>query len=141
MFSGTTPAHRALMSQAEQLRHEVIAKALALDPERIWIEKVQVQTRAAEARNPDTDPTRLDALAELERLAGESVLDSSFVTELIGEWQLLLEKLPTEVRDASKELADLRQASEAHLQAWVTESLPLMMDRVEKAQHPDHDRP
>ena len=141
VFSGTTPAHRALMSQAEQLRHEVIAKALALDPERIWIEKVQVQTRAAEARNPDTDPTRLDALAELERLAGESVLDSSFVTELIGEWQLLLEKLPTEVRDASKELADLRQAPEAHLQAWVTESLPLMMDRVEKAQHPDHDRP
>lgn len=141
VFSGVTLAHKALVSQDEQLRHEVIAKALALDPERIWIEKVRVETRAPDAVPTDADSTRLDALAELEKLARESLSDESFASELIHDWQALLEKLPPEVREASRELAELRKDPHAHLQAWMTESLPLMMDRVEKAQRPDPEMP
>lgn len=138
VFSGMTPAHKALLSKDEQLRQEVIARAVALDPDRIWIEKVKVSTQLPIAGTDGTDAGtgHVDALADLEKLARGSLSDESFVAELIGQWQSLLERLPPEVREASQALTDLRQSPENHLQVWLDESLPLMMDRVEQVQSP-----
>ncbi|MDO4682003.1 MAG: DNA repair exonuclease [Lautropia sp.] len=138
IFSGMTPAHKALLSKDEQLRQEVIARAVALTPDRIWIEKVKVSTQPPVAGTDDTDPgtSHVDALADLEKLARGSISDESFVTELIDQWQLLLKILPREVREASQALVDLHQSPETHLQAWLEDSLPLMMDRVEQVRSP-----
>lgn len=133
VFSGTTHAHQHLMAESNQLRQEVIALAVARDPERIWIEKVKLATQAPPVIDTDAETQRNDAAIELARLAQSAVEDESFVSELINEWQTLLEKLPPEVRAASVELTELRQNPHQHLQTQLTESLALMMNQVEKA--------
>ena len=110
IFRGRSAAHAELLLDEGQLRQEVIAQAVALDPDRIWIETVKVaSTPAVVTTSAEADEAR-DALAELERLAHTAQDDVGFARSLQADWQALLDRLPHEVLEASPELGQLRIA-------------------------------
>ena len=130
-FTGQSPAHRALLGQAFQLRQEVIAQAVALDAERLWIEKVRIASQA-----PDDAPRRVpgdevaDALMELENLAKTAASEADFMNSLQQDIQTVLEKLPHDVRLAMPELNDLRQDPASQLPDLLAQSVPVLMARL-----------
>lgn len=137
-FSGESAAHGTLLGQEAQLRQEVIAQAVALDAERIWIEKVRLDSAPlrlafAATRNTDGTDEASGSLTELEELAMLAIDDPDFMTSLQTDVQILLEKLPHEVLEAAQELKDLRQDTVALLPQRVRLSVPMLMARVEQA--------
>ena len=120
-----------MLGQAFQLRQEVIAQAVALDAERLWIEKVRIASQA-----PDDAPRRVpgdeaaDALMELENLAKSATSDADFMISLQQDIQTVLEKLPHDVRLAMPELNDLRQDPASQLPDLLAQSVPVLMARL-----------
>ncbi|MDO4906027.1 MAG: DNA repair exonuclease [Lautropia sp.] len=141
VFFGRSAAHDALMLNDDQLRHEVIAQAVALDADRIWIEKVKVHT------GPQRGADDIDAggrgssgaVADLKALAQGARHDPAFIQSLLADWRALLEKLPAEVRQsqASSELYDLiqglQQEPDTQIAARLNEAIPLLVNRVLQA--------
>jgi DNA repair exonuclease SbcCD nuclease subunit len=130
LFTGRSTAHAALAADEVQLRQEVVAQAVALDPDRIWIEKVRV---ASEALGTEQSPFSEEAQVALADLAGLTALagdDPDFVQSLQADCMALLEKLPHEVLQASAELQSLRQDPLAQLQERLRQAIPMLMGRV-----------
>lgn len=142
VFKGRSAAHADLVADEGQLRQEVIAQAVALDAERIWIEKVRVASEpwaATHGRATDTDTASDEAqgaLAELESLALSAQDDPDFVRALQADWQALLEKLPHEVLQASPELSSLRQDPAAQVPERIRQATPMLMARVSQDARP-----
>jgi len=129
-FKGRSAAHPALVADEGQLRQEVVAQAIALDPDRVWIEKVRV---ASEALTTEQVPSNEEARGALADLAGLTLLakdDPDFVQSLQADWQALLEKLPHEVLQASPDLQALRQDPLAQLPERLLQATPMLMGRV-----------
>jgi DNA repair protein SbcD/Mre11 len=130
-FKGATAAHAALQADPTALRQEVIAQALALNPDRLWIEKVVVATQ-----QPDGTPAgRLaneaqGALAELAQWAGSAQDDPDFVQALLADWQALLERMPHDVLQASPELRALRHDPMAQWPDRIAQATALLLGRV-----------
>ncbi len=131
-FTGRSVAHEALVGDEGQLRQEVIAQALALDPERLWVEKVRVASSA-----PDTQRVPEDelggALRDLEHMALGATGDPEFVQALHKDWNELLDRIPAEVRTLSPELEALRRPSPTDIDTRIRAALPLLMARVNPA--------
>lgn len=133
VFTGASAAHAELAGREQQLRQEVIAQAVALDPEHLWVEKVRLDSRPATGSNPapaDAAGEGGDALAELQQMALVAGHDADFLRLLQGDVQALLEKLPHEVLEGSPELKALRQDPAAALPARVAQAVPVLMARV-----------
>ena len=101
---------------------------MALDADRLWIEKVVVGTTALAGSGSGGDGA--DALSELQGLAAQAVDDPDFIGALGADFQQLLDRLPRDVLDAMPELAALREGA---LQPLVRDALPVMLARVEQA--------
>lgn len=130
VFKGRSAAHAELVVDEGQLRQEVIAQAVALDADRIWVEKVRVTSEAlSSARSSSEDESR-GALAELETLALSALDDPDFIRSLQADWQALLEKLPHDVLQAAPDLAVLRQDPPAQTSDRIRQATPLLMARV-----------
>jgi hypothetical protein len=119
-----------LVADEGQLRQEVIAQALALNPDRLWVEKVKVTAEPVPQEGAAADDESLDALTELQGLALAAPEDEEFVSALQGDWQALLEKMPSEVLHASPELKALSERGAAQVAERVREAMPLVMARV-----------
>lgn len=129
-FTGQSAAHAALASDEGQLRQEMIAQAVALDPDRIWVEKVRVATTAPATQAAGLEGEAQDALNALQELAASAHADPEFLQSLQADWQAMLEKLPHDVLQASLELAELRQAEPALIADRVRQATPVLMARV-----------
>ena len=129
VFKGRSAAHADLVADEGQLRQEVIAQAVALDAERIWIEKVRVASEPLAIAHAADDEAQ-GALAELESLALSAQDDPDFVRALQADWQALLEKLPHEVLQATPELSLLRQDPAAQVPERIRQATPMLMARV-----------
>lgn len=129
-FKGQSAAHLELIRDEQQLRHEVIAQAVALDADRIWIEKVQVDSEAPARAHVSGEDDVLGALAELESLALSAQADREFVTGLQADWQLTLAKLPHDVRQASPVLSGLADNTPAEVAERIRQATALLMARV-----------
>jgi DNA repair exonuclease SbcCD nuclease subunit len=129
-FKGRSAAHSELVMDEGQLRQEMIAQAVALDAERIWIEKVRVASEALATDQALSDAEGMDALAELEKLVLSASEDADFVQSLQADWQALLEKMPHEVLQTVPDLASLRQAGLAQIPERIRQAVPLLMARV-----------
>jgi DNA repair exonuclease SbcCD nuclease subunit len=130
LFIGKSSAHMALVADEGQLRQEVVAQAVALDPDRLWIEKVSV---ASEALNTEQEQLQGEEQGSLADLAGLTLVakdDLEFVQSLQADWQGLLEKLPHEVLQASPELQALRQDPLAQVPDRLRQAAPMLMGRV-----------
>jgi exonuclease SbcD len=136
-FIGQSIAHRELLGQESQLRQEVIAQAVALDPDRIWIEKVKIASHSPNgASGRILDDESADALMELENLAKTAISDPDFMTSLEQDIQALLEKLPHEVLQAMPDLKDLRQDPASHLPDQLEQSLAVLMAKLQENPDP-----
>jgi exonuclease SbcD len=130
LFTGRSAAHMALVADEGQLRQEVIAQAVALDPDRVWIEKVRVASEALTTEQlPYNDETQ-GSLADLASLTSMAKDDPDFVQSLQADWLGMLEKLPHEVLQASPELQALRQNSLAQVPERLRQAAPMLMGLV-----------
>lgn len=122
---GHSPAHGQLFGLEGQLRAEILARASALNPERLWIEKVKVDTQPA-LHSPWPDDalhTGADALADLHALLSRADSDEVFLASLRDDLNQLIGKLPLEVLAAVPRLEALRQGELAPLVREVAPSL------------------
>ena len=100
IFSGASDLHHRFIADPEHLRQAVRAAALAAFGERVWIEKVAVETRpAALRRAADPGPLR-----ELDRLVAALTDDPDALLGLGGELAVLLQKLPADYRQGADAL-------------------------------------
>ena len=130
VFAGRCAAHADLVADENQLRQEVIAQAVALDPDRIWVEKVIVKTEPLRSSAADPEEETLDALIELQGLALLAHEDEEFVSDLQGDWRAILDKLPNEVLQASPELSAMRDGAATQVAERVRQAMPMVMHRV-----------
>ena len=96
VLEGKTALHGALFGNAAALRAEVLAQAAAIDPEKLWVEKVKVTTARVEQANADTEPH--ESLAELQAILEEAQSDPDFLAHLRDELAPFLNKLSEEVK-------------------------------------------
>ncbi len=129
-FTGRSAAHAELVADEGQLRQEIIAQAVALDADRVWIEKVRVASEPIVTDHLPSEYEAQGALAELAILALAAKDDPDFVQSMQADWLALLEKLPHDVLQASPELYALRQDSLSQLPDRLRQATPLLMGRV-----------
>jgi DNA repair protein SbcD/Mre11 len=130
LFKGRSAAHPELVADEGPLRQEVIAQAVALDADRLWIEKVRVASEALDTDQMSSTDDTEGALAELAGLALAAKDDPEFVQSMQADWLALLEKLPHEVLQASPDLQALRQDPLAQMADRLRQATPMLMGRV-----------
>lgn len=96
VLEGATPLHGALFGNGAGLRAQVIAQAAAIEPEKLWVEKVKVATSAPGQQQ--ADPESREALAELHVILAEAQTDPDFLAHLQEELAPFLNKLSEEVK-------------------------------------------
>jgi hypothetical protein len=130
VFKGRSAAHAALVADEGQLRQEIIAQAVALNPDRVWIEKVKLASEAPDTGHLQTESEVQGALGELAVLALAARDDPDFVQSVQADWLALLEKLPHEVFQASPDLQALKQDPLAQVAERLQQATAVLMGRV-----------
>jgi exonuclease SbcD len=95
IVTGKTTAHGDLFGLESQLRAEVLALAVAMGAERLWIEKVKVATSAAD--DGEAVRARADALSDLQDLLQSAESDPDFLKSLQEDLLGLVNKAPLEL--------------------------------------------
>jgi hypothetical protein len=132
-FVGRSVAHTALIADEAQLRQEVLAQAVAIDPDRLWIEKVRVESSAPESQLAASAGELKGSLTDMARLMVEAGKDPDLLRSLQDDWRALLASLPLEVLNASMDLKALREDPMAEAPRWLERAAPLAMGRVAQA--------
>lgn len=132
-FVGRSAAHMDLVADEVQLRQEMLAQAVAIDPDRLWIEKVRVESSAPDSQIGASLGERKGTLTDLARLMLEASEDPSLLSSLHDDWRLLLETLPPEVLKASADLRALRQDPMVAAPQWLQRAAPLAMGQLAQA--------
>ena len=100
IFTGETDAHEQIVGDLAYWKEAVRSTALARHGERVWVEKVKVQTRP----KPDKGSGRTGPLEELEQLAADLKADDDSLLDLGNELAVLFQKLPVEYRQGEEAL-------------------------------------
>jgi DNA repair exonuclease SbcCD nuclease subunit len=127
-LSGACHAHAELFGLEVQLREEVKAQAFSLGSDRLWIEKVRLETTPVDTE--DTVSLRGDAVAELQTLLADAPKDAALLTSMHEELMVLIGKLPLDVLAAIPALEDVRAG---RLQNLVSATTPSLIAQVAKA--------
>lgn len=130
-LQGATAAHAALLARQSQLRQEVIGQAVALDADRLWIEKVQLASSPLERQALD-DADWQDTLQELDQLMQVAAQDPDWLKQRADMVQQALGKVPNEVLQQEPDLAALLADTAAALPAWLTPSAELLQARLQQ---------
>lgn len=112
-LAGATPLHGELFGATARLRAEVLAQAASLAPDRLWIEKLRIETTPAVGAAALAG--RADAVAMLQAELLQAGADDALLAALADDLTPLLAKLPRAVADAVPQLALLRQGELAAL--------------------------
>jgi exonuclease SbcD len=91
---GASPAHAALMRAERRLAWDVRGLASEVAGEGVWIEKVQVRTRAPGASPASAAPVSDDAFAEVVRAVRAASSDGEAIASLAEELAPLAARLP-----------------------------------------------
>lgn len=127
-LAGATPAHGALFGLESQLRAEILGQAAALGGERLWIEKVRLDTRPDEPSS--VIAARADALADLQAFLDRADQDDDFLGGLRSDLQTMIGKLPIEVVESVPALAAIRAGD---LRPLVRETVPSLLAHIARA--------
>lgn len=127
-LTGATPAHGKLFGLEAQLRSEVLGQAASISPERLWIEKVRVETSPHE--EPGDVAARSDAVADLQAFLVRAETDTIFLQGLQDDLMQLVGKVPLELVDSVHELDAIRCG---HLQSLVHSTASSLVAHVAKA--------
>ena len=120
-LGGRTAAHGELFGLHAQLREELLAQAAAIAGERLWIEKLRLETTPLVDASQISE--RADAIADLQELLGQAPLDEAFMRSLADELQLLTAKAPLELSEALPEFKAIRAGDVSAIVAAVTPGL------------------
>ena len=127
-LTGASPAHGELFGLETQLRAEVLAHAASIGSERLWIEKVRLDTTPHGLAADMT--ARSDAVADLQALLLKAEFDPAFMKSLQEDLMQLIGKLPLEVIDA---LPWVKSVREGETDSLVRSIGPALLDHVAKA--------
>lgn len=120
-IKGKTLAHGELFGLESQLREEILGQAAGQGIDRLWVEKVRIETE------PFTDAAhvleRSDAIADLQRLLNEAPDDAALLNSLMEDLRPLLDKAPIDVIRALPELDAIRSGDVTGIVKSVTPSL------------------
>ncbi len=126
---GPSPAHGELFGLETQLRAEVLAQAVALAGDRIWIEKVVVDTEPRDT--PQALARRGDAVADLQAILATACDDPALIEALRGDFAEMLGKLPPELAQDAPFLEALRGG---RLHDLVQSTVPSLLARIASAE-------
>ena len=105
-IKGKTSAHGELFGLESQLREEILGQAAGQGIDRLWVEKVRLQTE------PLTDASqfaeRTDAIADLQALLAGAPEDADFLKSLMDDMRAMVDKAPIELIRAVPELDAIR---------------------------------
>lgn len=134
-LTGATSAHGELFGLEAQLRAEVLAQAAAIAGDRVWIEKVLVDTQPRESA--EALAARGDAVADLQEILAGAPDDAELIEDLRRDFADLLAKLPQELSHAAPQpdTAPLLDAVRAgRLPDLVHATVPSLLARVASAE-------
>lgn len=104
--SGRTKAHGQLFGLESQLRSEVLAQIASIGNDRLWLEKVRLQTEAlvdaAQAHE------RMDAFADLQEILAAAAVDPEFNKQLQAELTPFATKAPLDLQPLLPVLEQIR---------------------------------
>ena len=118
-ITGKTRAHGELFGLEAQLRNEVLAQIASIGNERLWLEKVRLQT------NPLVDAVtlheRMDAFTDLQVILEEAATDVAFIEELQTALAPFAGKAPLDLQPLVPLIDQIRKGD---LKALVDEVAP-----------------
>jgi hypothetical protein len=126
---GKTAAHGDLFGLELQLRAEVLALAVAMGAERLWIEKVKVATSTAD--DGEAVRARADALSDLQDLLHAAESDPDFLKSLQTELLGLVNKAPLELQTTVPYFKAIRSGD---LESLVREVRPGLVSHLAKVE-------
>ena len=104
--SGRTKAHGQLFGLEGQLRSEVLARIAGIGNERLWLEKVRLQTEAlVDAAHVHE---RMDAFADLQEILASAATDPEFSQQLQAELAAFASKAPLDLQPLLPLLEQIR---------------------------------
>ena len=121
VVTGQTLAHGTLFGHATELRSEVLGQIAAIGNERLWLEKVKVQTQPVAMAPAAGEGT--GAIADLKEIFDEAAADPAFIAHLQSELQHFFGKLSAEVKEDVPLLKLAREADFASLVKHVSPAL------------------
>jgi DNA repair exonuclease SbcCD nuclease subunit len=127
--TGKTTVHGDLFGLESQLRAEVLALAVAIGAERLWIEKVRVGTSAA--NDVEVVRARADALSELQSLLEAAETDPDFLNGLQADLLGLVNRAPLELQTAVPYFRAIRSGDLVGLVREVRSGLVSHLAKVE----------
>ncbi|MDQ3775159.1 MAG: DNA repair exonuclease [Pseudomonadota bacterium] len=105
-ITGRTAVHGELFGMHAQLREEILAQAAALGGDRLWIEKVKVETTPAVDASQIRE--RADAIADLQALIEQVPADEAFMRSLAEDLQKLTSRAPLDLTQAVPDFTAIR---------------------------------
>ncbi len=121
VLHGKTAAHGELFGLAAQLREEILGQAAGHGIDRLWVEKVCVETR------PPHDASHLsaraDAIADLQGFLAAAPADQDLLQALLEDLRPLVDRAPRELFATLPELEAIRNGQVADLVRAVTPDL------------------
>ena len=126
---GRSDAHGELFGLEARLRAEVLAQAAAIAGERVWIEKVVVETEPR--ATAEALAARGDAVADLQAILATAPDDQALIDSLSGDFADLLARLPQEISHDAPLLEALRGG---RLPEVVRATVPSLLARVTSAE-------
>ncbi len=128
-LTGRCAAHGELFGLEAQLRAEVLAQAAAIAAERMWIEKVVIETQPPETAQALA--ARADAVADLQAILETAPGDDALVAALESDFAELLARLPLEVSQGAALVESVRAGLVPEL---VRATVPSLLARIASAE-------
>ena len=132
-LQGECAAHGDLFQRGGELRAHVLAELAALAPERLWLEKVRLDTRppASVLGNAAAHlGLGADALADVQALLAEARHDEALLKDLREDFAQMLAKAPELATVVRQEQPLLRQVREGELGTLFDQVLPGLLARL-----------
>ena len=117
--SGRSKAHGQLFGLEPQLRAEVLAQIASIGNERLWLEKVRIQTKAATTQ--ESVHEHIDAFADLQSILGAAAADPAFTAALQTVLAPFVARTPLDLQVLVPLLEQIRQGD---LQGLIDEVAP-----------------
>lgn len=123
ILEGETPLHGQLLGRGAQLRADAVAIMAALAGDRLWLEKLRVETRP-----PRRDRQGIDS-DDLAALLAEAVADPEFHAEFLQGLRPLIDRVHHEVKAQSPLFGTL---ADEQVGALLDDAAAAVLDRLER---------
>lgn len=105
-IKGKTAVHGELFGLESQLREDILGQAAGQGTDRLWVEKVRLETQPA--MDAVDLASRSDAIADLQKFLDEAPEDADLLESLLQDLRPLLDRMPLDVINAVPELHAIR---------------------------------